>query len=154
MTTSALSVSGTLVKAANTLCAMLLGLDGHVSPACQMTRVGMVTRRRPGLRVRTSWCSPPGEVLGIVTDERRTRPLRGSADFAKRAARLTTETVPLATATAQTGAVGHSLSTNSMAFESKSAFCWVGRWLVNPVGSGNTGSESNMATLKPLLRNR
>src|SRR5215475_15121441 len=113
MMTSALSVSGTLVNAANTVGAMRLGLDGHVSPACQTTRVGMVMSRRPGLTVRTSWCSPPGEVLGIVTDDSRTTPFRSSADFARRAARLTTEIVPLAVATAQTGTVGHSLRTNS-----------------------------------------
>src|SRR5262249_33522262 len=137
----------------NTVDAMPLGLDGHVSPACQITRVGMVMSRRPGLSVRTSWCSPPGEVLGIVIDERRTMPFRGSVDLANRAARLTTEIVPLAVATAQIGTIGHSLRTKPMPLTSRSAFSGLWRWLVKRVGSGNTGSESSIATLKPLLKN-
>src|SRR5262245_41464549 len=126
MTTSALSVSGTLVKAANTLCAILLGLDGHVSPACQMTRVGTVMMRRLGLKVRTSLCSARAEVVGIVADERSTALVWGSAGvLAVPAARLSTEIVPLSTATEPTGAARLLLGTNARAFESGSGFCLV-----------------------------
>src|SRR5215467_13854023 len=154
MTTSALSLLATPCNAVKTVGAMSLELDGHVSRAYQTTNVGMVIRPRPGLRVRMSWCSPPGEALGLVTDEMRTRPLRGSPVLAKRAARLTAEIVPLAVATAQIGSIGHSLRTSSMLLASRSAFCWVCRWFVKPAGSGYTGSESRIATFKPLLRNR